>query len=149
MFPHALSLGRMGDPTAPERVFGHFVTSNYFAVLGVRAAAGALRSRRRRGAGCESGRCAEPPVLARSAQHAIKKNDVSLVVESREYRLRPVSWWAQHNDRTRTQRLGVGGTEEPSYRRARAEDGEVVHRDGFREDALRCCRIPIRPRLNA
>ena len=41
MFPHALSLGIPGA-TAPERVFGHFVTANYFAVLGVEAAVGRM-----------------------------------------------------------------------------------------------------------
>ncbi len=42
MFPHALSLGRMGDPTAPERVFAESVTTNYFTVLGARPAVGRL-----------------------------------------------------------------------------------------------------------
>jgi len=42
MFPHALSLGIAGSAGAPERVFGHFVTSNYFAVLGVHAAVGRM-----------------------------------------------------------------------------------------------------------
>jgi len=42
MFPKLLGLGRTGDPTAPERVFGEFVTTNYFTVLGARPAAGRL-----------------------------------------------------------------------------------------------------------
>ena len=40
MFPHAMSFGIAGTAGAPERVFGHFVTSNYFAVLGVQTAIG-------------------------------------------------------------------------------------------------------------
>ena len=50
MFPGAMSFGIAGTAgsvasgfsraSAPERVFGHFVTSNYFAVLGVQAAVG-------------------------------------------------------------------------------------------------------------
>ena len=52
MFPHALSLriaesagsvpSGFSRASAPERVFGHFVTSNYFAVLGVHAAVGRM-----------------------------------------------------------------------------------------------------------
>ena len=41
MFPRALSLGIAGA-SGPERLFGHFVTSNYFAVLGVQAAVGRM-----------------------------------------------------------------------------------------------------------
>ncbi len=41
MFPHAMSLGIAGAGV-PERLFGHFVTSNYFAVLGVHAAVGRM-----------------------------------------------------------------------------------------------------------
>ncbi len=50
MFPGAMSFGIVGSAgsmasgssraSAPERVFAHFVTSNYFAVLGVQAAVG-------------------------------------------------------------------------------------------------------------
>jgi putative ABC transport system permease protein len=35
MFPHELSLGVAGRSGAPDRVYGHFVTLNYFTVLGV------------------------------------------------------------------------------------------------------------------
>jgi predicted permease len=44
LFPQALSLGRAGAGAAPERVFGQFVTTNFFTVLGARAAAGRLFS---------------------------------------------------------------------------------------------------------
>ena len=42
MFPKVLGLGRMGEPAAPARVFGEFVTTNYFTILGARPAAGRL-----------------------------------------------------------------------------------------------------------
>ncbi len=42
MFPQALSLAVAGASAAAERVFGHFVTTNYFAVLGTTASSGRL-----------------------------------------------------------------------------------------------------------
>ncbi len=42
MFPQALSLTVAGDSTPAERVFGHFVTTNYFTVLGTAASRGRL-----------------------------------------------------------------------------------------------------------
>src|SRR5439155_6609574 len=41
MFPHAMGLST-GDAAAAERVFAHFVTPNYFAVLGATPSAGRL-----------------------------------------------------------------------------------------------------------
>src|SRR5258707_15097380 len=42
MFAQALSLAVAGASAAAERVFGHFVTTNYFAVLGTTASSGRL-----------------------------------------------------------------------------------------------------------
>ena len=42
MFPQALSLRVAGASATAERVFGHFVTTNYFAVLGTTASSGRL-----------------------------------------------------------------------------------------------------------
>lgn len=42
MFPQALSLAIPGSVATPESVFGHFVTTSYFEVLGTRAASGRL-----------------------------------------------------------------------------------------------------------
>jgi predicted permease len=39
-FPQALSVATPGRPAAPSRVFGHFVSPNYFDVLGLAPAAG-------------------------------------------------------------------------------------------------------------